>query len=159
MVEPEDADWCPISPHMTLIVPHQLASNPTGLKVEQKSSSVEINSALKARTKDLERRSKSNDHPHFDQSALPDDQSVTPEKKAKKEIKRVKAKPRWAEHRAAKGVPALSERTWRGRSAVHCTWIRWKEHGHHASFVRAMIVCLRCARTAVPEEFGKIQRT
>ena len=68
MVEPEDADWCPISPHMTLIVPHQLASNPTGLEVEQKSSSVEINSALKARTKDLERRSKSNDHPHFDQS-------------------------------------------------------------------------------------------
>ena len=109
MVEPEDADWCPISPRMTLIVPHQLASNPTGLKVEQKSSSVEINSALKARTKDLERRSKSNDHPHFDQSALPDDQSVTPEKKAKKEIKRVKAKTRWAEHRAAKGVPALSE--------------------------------------------------
>jgi len=48
-------------------------------------------------------------HPHFDQSALPDDQSVTPEKKAKKEIKRVKAKTRWAEHRAAEGVPALSE--------------------------------------------------
>ena len=51
------------------------------------------------------------------------------------------------------------ERTWRGQSAVHCTWIRWKEQGHHASFVRAMIVCLRYARTAVPEEFGKIQRT
>jgi len=47
---------------MALIVPHRLASNPTGVKVEQKGSSIEINPALKARMqiKDLQKPNKLN---------------------------------------------------------------------------------------------------
>ena len=42
--------------------------------------------------------SRGDDPPHFDQSALPDDRPMTPDEKAKEDIKRAKAKTRWAEH-------------------------------------------------------------